>query len=334
MFTRKWSVYPTCLVLLITGALNQGCGRNDSGQSRSTESRTGTVSIFYTCDTRGNLKPCECKEGDAGGMARRMTMLEALRQNDHLLVDAGDVAAGGRSWEIQDYALLLQAYDVMGYHVVNLGAREAAIPSETLKSLAENHPYLISANLAAADGRLITEPYRIITLSSGLRIGVLGVVDDRIPSRQLGEGIRILPIEDAVVRHLAQLDKQCDMVVMLALVDDARLQELANVYFELDVLIGGQVVQPMSRPEKINRSLVVTMTDQGKHLGRLDLEVTDGNVTATSSDSAYLGPNVPDAAIMAPLIEMFDKSLKESGRSETKMKPEPGLQTLERIGGE
>lgn len=316
------------MLLLALVLFTAGCGKRENNPSGLQNNQSQTLSIFYTCDTRGNLKPCECKEGDAGGVARRMTALEAMRDGDYLLVDAGDVAGGGRSWEISDYAMLLMAYDVMGYHAVNLGAREAAIPATSLKEFASRHPYLVSANLADADGQLIAAPYRIVTLTNGFQVGVMGVVDDRIPTSQLGEGVQVLSLDDAVIKHMAALSGRCDIVIMLAFVDDLRLNELASVFFEVDVMIGGKVSQPQPQPEIINRSLVVRMTDQGKHLGRLDVEVRGDELVETASDIAYLNHEIPDAEKMAPIVSLFEASLKGNGRADQFIKSEPGLKSL------
>jgi 2',3'-cyclic-nucleotide 2'-phosphodiesterase (5'-nucleotidase family) len=316
---------------MVLGALAMtmtGCGKSDREAARAEREPTGKVSILYTCDTRGNVKPCDCKDGDAGGVSRRMTALNSLRNGDPILLDAGDVAGGGRSWEIADYALLLMAYDVMDYHAVNLGAREASIPAGALKEMVSRHPYLLSANVADADGQLIADPYRIITLTNGIRVGVMGVVDDRLPSNRLGEGIQILPLDDAIIKHMPGLAGRSDLVVMLAFVDDQRLHELANLYFEVDVLIGGKVTQPQSQPDKINRTHVVRMTDQGKYVGRLDVELTDGEVTGTTGDTTYLNHEIPDAAAMAPIISLYESSMQEKGRTNEFLLSEPGLQSL------
>jgi len=328
LFRSCRAYLPAGIFLCALVVFTANCGKSDRSASRAENDQNRKLSIFYTCDTRGNLKPCECKDGDAGGVARRMTALEAMQDGDQILVDAGDVAGGGRSWEISDYVMLLMAYDVMGYHAVNLGAREAAIPVSSLKEIASRHPYLVSANLADADGLLIAEPYRIITLTNGLRIGVMGVVDDRIPSSQLGEGVQVLSLDDAVIKHMSALIDQSDLVVLLAFVDDQRLNELASVFFEVDVLIGGKVSQPQSQPEKINRTQVVRMTDQGKHIGRLDIEVTGGEVTGTTADTTYLNHEIPDASVMEPIVKLFESSLKGNNRADQFIKSEPGLKSL------
>lgn len=320
--------FPVGILLCVFAVFTAGCGKSDRDKSGTVNDENRKLSIFYTCDTRGNLKPCECKDGDAGGVARRMTALESMQKGDHILVDAGDVAGGGKSWEISDYAMLLTAYDVMGYHAVNLGEREAAIPLPSLKEFASGHPYLISANLAGSDGHLIADPYRVITLTNGFRVGVMGVVDDRIPSTQLGEGVQVLSLEDTVIKHMAELVSRSDLVVMLAFVDEQRLHELASVFFEVDVLIGGKVSQPQPLPDKVNRTQVVRMTDQGKHIGRLDIEVMNGEVIGTSADITYLNHEIPDAAVMAPIVTLFESSLQGNGRTDQFIKSEPGLKSL------
>ena len=84
-------------------------------------------SIFYTCDTSGHIEPCGCVGGMAGGISRRQTYLSQTHPMDYLLVDAGDVTAGYRPWELLELEYILKGYDDMGYHAVNIGHREALI---------------------------------------------------------------------------------------------------------------------------------------------------------------------------------------------------------------
>src|SRR5262245_1378555 len=99
-----------------------GCG--EKPQPVAAKPAAGALSVFYTCDTRGNIKPCDCTEGTAGGMSRRAAYLEPLMTNAMVLVDAGNVTAGPREWERFDLEYILKAYDAMGYDAINLGQHE------------------------------------------------------------------------------------------------------------------------------------------------------------------------------------------------------------------
>ena len=167
----------------LTALVLAGCGGQET---RTPGIPPDTLSIFYTCDTRGHIEPCGCASGQAGGIARRMTFLHEQAGGAHLLVDAGDVTAGPRNWEVFEMEYILKGYAAMGYHAVNAGHREASLGAERLLELGERYPFFVSANVLDADGDPLFPPYRFVDFDRGFRVGILGVMDDRIDPEDRG----------------------------------------------------------------------------------------------------------------------------------------------------
>ncbi|MHC4367725.1 MAG: hypothetical protein ACYSW8_08925, partial [Planctomycetota bacterium] len=119
--TTGVAVVAACVVLLII-MLGLFKGRGASGTIA--KSPPAAFTVFYTCDTRGHIEPCGCTSGMAGGISRRQTFLLNARPRNFLLVDAGDITAGPRPWEILELEYILKGYEQMGYHAVNIGHRD------------------------------------------------------------------------------------------------------------------------------------------------------------------------------------------------------------------
>src|SRR5438876_1891933 len=175
-----------------------------------------SLAIFYTCDTRGHIDPCGCSSGMAGGIARRKTFLDAHRAGPHLLVDAGDLTAGPREWELLEFEYLLKGYEQMGYDAVNAGHREAALGLERLLKAKAACGKLVSANLVNEKGEPVLAPYRIVARPGSGAVGIIGVVDDKVSGMELGKGLKILPPLDAIARYLPELKRQTAFIVLLA----------------------------------------------------------------------------------------------------------------------
>ena len=266
------------------------------------------LTVLYTCDTRGNVRACDCEGGSAGGLARRLTFVTQNATPGGLLVDAGNNAAGTRDWEQTDFAFLLRGYTQLGYDAVNVGHGEALLPLETLRRLGTNCPALISANLVDEKGATVFPPYRIVRRPDGLRVGILGVMDPRLPGPP-GAGLRVLGADEAIARHLPDLKKQCDLVVLLAYCDEQALADLANLFYEIGVVIGGKVAQPAQQPTAINRAVVTYLTDKGKSVGRLDLQLAGDAVSVASNQIRTLYADVPDAPQLAALLADYAAAL-------------------------
>ncbi len=266
--------------------------------------------VYYTCDTHGHLYPCDCDTGKDGGVARRATVL-AARSDDSLLVDAGDVTGGARDWELLEFEYLLRAYELLGYDAVNLGHREAAFSLKQLRAFSARCDLLISANLVDIEAREVVPPWRVATLSDGFKVGLLGVMDDTLAPDEWGEGLMLIPPDVAIAQVLPELRKKVDIVVLLAFADDENLMYLADSFPEIQLIVGGRIAQTMNEPLRVNDSLIAGITDKGKTIGTLTVELQATGISAYSNAIVPLNYKVPDESRTAALLAEYDRKLKK-----------------------
>jgi hypothetical protein len=318
---------PALLTLgfLLIGSILLSCGKRD--ESRKPGTPPPHFAIFYTCDTVGHIRPCECSTGHAGGISRRMTFLSGQLDVPYLLLDAGNVVAGPRDWELLELEYILQGYQAMGYHAVNVGHTEVSLDADRLRDLGERFDFFVSSNVVDETGETIFPPYRVVDLTENYRVGVLGIAGDSIRGGELGEGVRVLPPGDAIARYLPELEKEVDTIVLLAFADEDRMKEIADRFYEIDTIVGGKVTQPTREPVRANRSVLVYMTDKGKAVGRLDIERADAGEPAIKNDIHMLLDEVPDDPAMEEIVEAFDRELLSTGLK-AKRDDEEGLTLL------
>jgi len=286
------------------------------------------LSIFYTADTRGHIDPCNCSAGMAGGIARRTAYIENQAPDHFLLVDAGDVTAGAREWELLELEYILKGYAAMGYHAVNVGHREIQVGAEGLAKLRTQFPNFVSANIRDASGDLIFEPYRIVTLAGGYRVAILGVADNTLQDDEIGAGLRLDAPDQAVAKFLPEVSEQSDLVVLLAFANEERLQSLAEEFIGLDVIVGGDVAQPSGEALQRNRSVVVYNTDKGKSMGRLDLALVDGGHAVVANEVTMLLEDIADDPDAAAIVEAFKLEQVNRNFQDYKKDDEEGLTAL------
>jgi hypothetical protein len=270
-----------------------------------------TFSIFYTCDTRGHIEPCGCASGMAGGISRRQTYLSESIGQDFLLVDAGDVAAGPRMWEILELEYILKGYEMMGYHAVNVGHREISLSLERLNQIKQQYDRFVSANVLGPQGRPVFQPYVVTTLSNGYRCAIVGVADDRLEPDQIGKGLTVAPPVDALTKYMPELNKNADFIVVLAFMDEPKMKAIARQFFEVDVIIGGKVLQASGQVVKENRSVIVFNTDKGKTVGRLDIFRSADPALQYDNDLVVLEESVRQDPQIEALVEEYKEQLKE-----------------------
>ncbi len=294
--------YCTRILVSLLGALAlAGCGEKPAARAPVEAARELTV--FYTCDTRGNVHACDCTGGSAGGISRRSTYLRNFAVGEHLLVDAGNVGAGTGARELLDLDALLEGYRRLGYDAVNAGRGEVVLGLDALRARAAITPALISANVLDEQGRLVLPSHVSRTLTNGLRVAITGVVEPALVERELGAGLRVKPPADALGSLLPELRRTHDAVLVLAFMEQSAMIDLATLFYEIDALIGGAVEQPTAEPVMVNRATLTAITDRGKSIGRLDLSFHHGRASVVTNDITMLYDAVPDDPALRDLLE-------------------------------
>lgn len=269
------------------------------------------LTIYYTCDTRGHIEPCGCTSGMAGGIARRKTYILSQRAEHALIVDAGDVTAGPREWELFELEHILKGYEQVGYHAVNAGHREASIGLQGLLDIKSRYGKFVSANLIDETGKPVFAPYALVEFPGQYTVAVIGVMDDALPTNEIGKGLKLIPPHDAIAKYLPEMKDKSDMIVLLIFADEEKMKAVAERFYEIFVIVGGKVRQPSATPLVVNKSIVTFITDKGKSVGKLDLALGRDKKYSHTNDIVMLNDGVvkDDPAIVS-MIEEYKVKLK------------------------
>jgi len=312
-----------------------GCGGSSSATNPAPDQAAGkplaAFEVFYTCDTRGHIYPCECTGGHAGGITRRAAFIKAQRSGPALLVDAGNNTAGVRDWEQIALRHLLEAKQQMGYHAVNLGHNDARLDAATLRQLGTKHPMLISANLVdEGTSTPVLPPYRVVELE-GHRIGILGVMSEDMEG--LGEGLRIESPAGAIALYLDELGGKCDTMVCLYYADELALEDLADQFYEFALIVGGKVGQASNKAITSNSSVIVFNSDKGKNMGHLTLQASpEQGWTAVTNTITTLYTDLPEDSSFQGILDAFEQEMG-AGNFDTEKTKTDDAEGLQTIGG-
>lgn len=275
------------LFLLLTGVYWSGCVTGF--RPRAAASAPGAVTIFYSCDTNGQMEPCRCSSGQTGGMSRRLGWLKAHKTDAQLIVDAGNIASGGSDWEQFELQFILKGYEQAGYQAVNIGHRELAMGRDGLRALSKGRVPFVSANVFDDQGTLIFEPYRIVDLPDHKKAAIIGIVDTDYEPGKLGAHLKVGPPEEALAKWLPKVEGKADMVVLLAFATEPAIQKIAQKHDRIDVIVGGNTFKPtMSEPLHFSQSVVVLITGEGKAIGHLQLEPGVGDSRWSSKNQVVM----------------------------------------------
>lgn len=229
-------------------------------------------------DTHGWIMPCGCTSNQSGGLLRRATYLEQLREDkDVFLVDVGGAADGVAPYQMEKFRAILEGENLMGIAAHNIGAAELAFGAETLLELIGPSPSVglfISANVVDENDQQIFAPQRVYKIGD-TSIQIIGVVSPRYS----GPGLKVLDPKESILNVLNMTDPIDGWLVILAYMNEAELRELAATLPEAHAIIGAPTNQALA-PEKIGPVVITSATNKGKFLAELTFQGQNESVEA------------------------------------------------------
>jgi 2',3'-cyclic-nucleotide 2'-phosphodiesterase (5'-nucleotidase family) len=224
--------------VLLTGAV---CATQRLGSNVSGTTDRVTLSIVGTTDLHGRAFPGDELGGlpQLGGYLRNLRAARAADGGAVLLLDAGDTFQGGIESNLSEGALIVDAYNTLGYDALAIGNHEFEYgsldtasandkPSDmrgALKAAAARarFPFLAANLIDKTTGRPVTWPNvrpSTIVDTAGLRVGILGVMTYDGLTKTLAANVQglataaLAPTVEAEARQLRQ--GGADVVVVLA----------------------------------------------------------------------------------------------------------------------
>ena len=299
---------------------------------------TSTLTILHTNDFHGMMEPFdftgECAElagqhARVGGMARRATLIAQLRgevSGPMLVVDAGDLFTRG-PWHTRWYGVPeIEAMNLMGYDLMCVGNNELKATADTesqakmrLLIRRSRFPW-VAANLtlegtATADspGLLVegVQPF-VVRAFGRVRVGLLGLTAPQADAYPQIKGWRVGDPIEAAKRWVPLARKECDILIAVTHIGDARDRQLAQQVEGIDAIVGGHSHTFHSRPILVMNPAgadvpIAQAGGSGVVLGRLDLTFEHNGAWHLKAADGRLLP-ITDALAEDPEVTRLLKS--------------------------
>ncbi len=82
--------------------------------------KTDALTVFFTGNELGELKPCGCSGGQLGGLSRRATVFNRVPKHKRLIVDTGSLVKSQSEQDLIKLNIILQAFSLLDYDLVSL----------------------------------------------------------------------------------------------------------------------------------------------------------------------------------------------------------------------
>ncbi len=270
---------------------------------------TQKLTIVFSGDMRGELENCHCPKDDFGGLPRRAKYIDEVRKEipEVLLLDVGDVLPLPTpeldNKKILSRALVsFKAMDMMGYDVMNVGESDLILGEEFLEQKEQGLSFsLISANIVDKHtGDIFFRPYVIKTMKNDLRVGILGIVNERYVINS--EKLEIVSNKEIVSSFLPDLKSKVDLIVVLGHLGLPYSLELAKSIEGIDVILSGHWDVESQEPMRRGNTLIMPTVYHSRKIGRLDLEIQEGDIYSYTWESTPLGEEYDGHEVIENLV--------------------------------
>lgn len=286
------------------------------------ENADAGVHIIFTGGLRDHLLPWYEGSGEEeyvthGGYSRLYSTIQSIREEDSLLLDAGNLAGGtyfSALYEKEAIGLNLLSY--MGFQATTLGRNDIRYGSDAMKDMlqmvtTENPVPIISSNLNVQDSelaRLFEEKGQSeaqVFERDGYRIGVMAITKETIASED--DTIQFAEAIEKAKETLHSLKEETDYIVCLyqgeqnnpeEAVDEVK--KFARKTKDIDLIIDGSCSAALSEPEQVSDTWIVSSGQDGEFLGSLYVNPEDNTLISYDLipiDDTIVGDPTMDATI-------------------------------------
>jgi 2',3'-cyclic-nucleotide 2'-phosphodiesterase (5'-nucleotidase family) len=284
-----------------------------------------TIHLLHSNDTHGTFLPYNYIVGETkrlvGGMETVSHYLSEIRKSpgEVLLMDTGDVMTGTLATQLEYKGVIggamMEFMNLLGYDVWCYGNHAFDKGQENAKGLERlaNFPTVLTNIVYKENGELFAEKPYVILEKAGLKIGVIGVMEETFLTevdKKQTVGLEVLPIVSTLNSYIPELDKKTDLIIVLAQAKYNSGKQIAKEVPGVDVVL---LADGRFEFEEINGVLVKSSRGNLRMLGSLKVTVQDDRITDYKEKLVWLWADIdmnPSPEISA-LITEIQSSIKE-----------------------
>lgn len=278
------------------------------------EKKPQRLVIAYTNDVRGEIRSCGCATNDLGGLGRRATFINVLRDTttaDVLLVDAGDFFSASINYGKEKAELTLKSMSFMNYDGIVPGENEFSFGVAYFheRARAAGLPVVASNLFDAGADTLLFAASRTVTLASGLRVGLVGAISPmtKFPPQVTPGSIAVKDPIAATQAAVDALRPGVDVVVVLTHMNRGEATKFSEALTGVDAIVNGHEGLPMRQVKRWGEAYVLQASAKGMYVGVANAMLGDDKrIARLKNVSVGLDKTFADDEGVAKLFNAYD----------------------------
>jgi 2',3'-cyclic-nucleotide 2'-phosphodiesterase (5'-nucleotidase family) len=285
------------------------------------------VQLMHTDDIHGHLDydtvgsgTGSFKQGGMASLAAQVAALRARAPQRTVLVDGGDAWQGTFISNANKGEAVTKAMSLMKYDAMAVGNHDFDWGQDVLAQRAKeaSFPFLATNVVETATGKLPSYLKPYIVKDVGIaKVGILGITNpdsNTIVKATSVAGLKFGAPAAMIQPFLSELQKQADIIVVVAHIGAADAANLARDVPGIDVIVAGHDHQPVQTARVEGKTTIVDSGAYTQYLGRLEIIVDPA--THKMKDAVRAGELVAIAASAKLTPDPEIAALVESRRSE------------------
>ncbi len=241
-----------------------------------------TIKLVLTSNVNGETDPCGWKKKPMGGLARKSTIINNLKKENHdvIVADAGNlffkkdrISSGITIDHAKETAnIIVDCFNMIGCDVFSPGSHDFAAGFDFMQQLEKRSkfPY-ISANIFGKNGEKLYDPYIIIE-KQGKKIGFLG-----LSSIFVNEQLTVKDPFRVIKGMIDDLESKTDMIILLFNASEKDLNRLKTKDYPIDFTVRSRSNLPpaVSKDGGSAKIPIYSIGMRGKYIFEFDINIGD-----------------------------------------------------------
>jgi hypothetical protein len=279
-----------CLIAATTVFAAPGAATTPQSRDFSEQAARQTITIFFTSNELGSMKPCGCSGGQLGGLDRRYTVFNAVSPQNRLIIDTGSLVEEATAQGLIKFGIIVQAYTQLGYNVVNLTGQDI----------------LVAREAGFLDG--LGSAFNCITASSSddIKMPAKFTKGFTLKGSSVEAVVAAAETEDQIAQLPELLASGSHLAVKILILNQADAKTIATVS-EMNLvdllIVPTQSDEPTLVGDANNRPLVISAGRIGKYVGKIQARFDTARQKPRLVFSSI--PVTEDIAQYQPLVELY-----------------------------
>lgn len=247
----------------------------------------------------------------AGGYARIATLVRQIREESSgqfLFCDNGDTLNGTRPAVETNGEAVIPVINELGIDAMALHWEFAYGPETLVKQAAKLNFPVLAINVYREDSNELLFSPTAVKQIGDLKVGLIGIasniVDKTMPPA-FSEGVRFTLGNEELPGHIESLRTrdQVDLIILISHLGFPQDMKLLSEVKGIDLCLSGHTHNRITEAIRQGQTLVIQSGCHGSFLGRIDLDIDNGEITAYEHQLIEVSEAIEPAADIDKIID-------------------------------